>query len=106
MIVGAVFCVSAYVRHKRRRDDSLSQNLRWASTYKDNPTSEFNLHSISGRRTSDRYAANEHASSTDPFATHLAPNTAAEAKEDEQPQVYIGPPRDEDGHVLHSVEIL
>jgi len=33
-------------------------------------------------------------------------NAASEYGESKPPTVYIGPPRDEDGHELHSVEII
>ena len=59
----------------------------------------------------ESFPANGHSSSTDPFATNLAPiqhvdDNDEEVEEEDKPQVYIGPPRDEDGHELHNVEIL
>jgi len=45
------------------------------------------------------------SSSTDPFVTHLAPRQIERDDDEPAPQVYIGPPRDEDGHELHNVII-
>ena len=93
--------------------DMVSSNMRWAtSEYKDRPTDdEPNLaprrRESSSLPSYEDYPANAHSSSTDPFATHLAPKAPpADDDGEDQPQVYIGPPLDEDGHVLSDVNII
>lgn len=108
VLAAGTFFLYGYFRKKRHDNDRLTDNLRWASAYRDNPSAD--EPNIAPRRKSsyiEAYPANAHSSSTDPFSTHLAPlQHDDDEKEEEKPQVYIGPPRDEDGHVLHNVEIL
>ena len=90
-------------RRMLKHHEMVDDNIRWASEYKDSPP-EVNL---MARRESDRYEdfpASGVASSTDPFSTHLAVKTKQSDSLD--PQIYIGPPRDEDGHELHNVDII
>ena len=109
MATVAVFSVSLYRRRRsKERDESLTRMLFWSSNYRDRPEEEIN---IAPRRSStydDVYMASIAPSSTDPMATALAPNKPEilEEEEDDQPQVYIGPPRDEDGHELHQVDLV
>jgi hypothetical protein len=113
----------AWILVKRRgKRKYAAKSMRWGDSlyrdgYRDEPGSGIN---IAPRRSSSvydetsihDYSVSMHSSSTDPMATILAPKTPvapAEADDDEDPEprptVYIGPPRDEDGHVLHNVEI-
>lgn len=109
--VVAVFATTSYLRRRKRRRH-ISDRLRWNSRYRDEPDRD--QVNIAPRRSSyidEPYPANAHSSSTDPMATHLAIKKADAAVEspdeaEPQPQVYIGPPRDEDGHELHNVEII
>jgi hypothetical protein len=116
-----VYFVGSLVRRRRKRKDS-SKFFGWGDSlyrdgYRDEPGSGIN---IAPRRSSSVYdggtvhgnSVSMHSSSTDPMATALAPKPLAvpaeadDGKEPEpQPTVYIGPPRDEDGHVLHNVDI-
>lgn len=92
-----------YIRRRRRRN-SIGNNIRWATKYQDDP-SEVNL----APRRSSSLIFDQYSSSTDPFVTHLSSvNQAHDEDEEEEPepQIYIGPPRDEDGHVLHNVDII
>lgn len=118
----ASFSVLACVRRRRnRKDDELTKSLKWAASgYRDDPSNDGP--NIAPRRSSyidDAYPVKAHSSSTDPFTTHLAPKSRLPVDEEvitgspdvmddpvPQPQVYIGPPRDEDGHELHNVEII
>lgn len=99
-------------KYKRR-----SNRVRWGPGYSDEP-SKLNLAPRRSFAEPD-YPANTHISSTrDPItllpplhsatSSGIAVHFAGEEKADgeSQPQVYIGPPRDEDGNELHSVEIL
>jgi len=115
-----MFAGSIVVRRRRKRKD-FANSLRWADgLYRDEPGSgglnQVNIAPRRGSYVDEPYSASEHSSATDPMATHLAPKTTTSAavvvsdedEEDEpepQPTVYIGPPRDEDGHELHNVEI-
>jgi len=117
--VVAVASTSAYVRRRRAKSNNITDALRWSSNYRDDPNSGPNL---APRRSSiydEDYPANAHSSSTDPMVTHLAPKTTASMTgtrpdvaspsadgASSSPQVYIGPPRDEDGHELHNVQII
>ena len=97
------FYVVPYIRRKRRQK-SVGNNIRWATNYQDDP-SEVNL----APRRSSSLIFDQYSSSTDPFVTHLGSlNPTHEEDEDEEPepQIFIGPPRDEDGHVLHNVDII
>ena len=94
------------VRNRKRRNDSMSNGLHWGgSSYRDSPKVNLSPRRDSNFVTKEPqvdYPPSAHSSSRDPMATHLAPSQPAQS----QPQVYIGPPRDEDGHELHSVEIV
>lgn len=117
----AVFVGSA-LRRKQRKRKGLASSI-WGDSlyrdgYRDEPGSGIN---IAPRRSSSvyedainsrEYSVSMHSSSTDPMATVLAPKpptSPPDVDDDEEPEpqptVYIGPPRDEDGHVLHNVEI-
>jgi hypothetical protein len=93
-------------RNRKRRNDVSSNGMHWGSSYRDSPE-----RNISPRRESHYkndgsesvYPPSSHSSSRDPMATHLAPASQPRQKD---PEIYIGPPRDEDGHELHSVEIV
>jgi hypothetical protein len=120
IVVGGLF-VGILVR-RRRKHKYAAKSMLWGDSlyrdgYRDEPGSGIN---IAPRRSSSvydetsihDYAVSMHSSSTDPMATVLAPKAAAapaEADNEKDPEphptVYIGPPRDEDGHVLHNVEI-
>ena len=111
-----IYTIMQCLKGKRaRRQRSLKNGIQWDSSrglnggYKDEPAQpEVNL---SPRRESRMSQDMTPLSSRDPFAAHLAsPELAASLPlndaGDSGPQVYLGPPQDEDGHVLHSVEIL
>jgi hypothetical protein len=121
-----VTLVAAYaglvLRRKQRKRKGIAGSMPWGDSlyngYRDEPGSGIN---IAPRRSSSvyedaitnrEYPVSMHASSTDPMATVLAPKAPAapldvddDDEPEPQPTVYIGPPRDEDGHVLHNVEI-
>lgn len=95
--------VLPYVR-RRRRQSSVGNNIRWATKYQDDPA-EVNL----APRRSSSLIFDQYSSSTDPFVTHLSSVSQVHEEEEDdepEPQIYIGPPRDEDGHVLHNVDII
>jgi hypothetical protein len=116
-----------YVRRKRQRNRAVTGAINWASHYLDHPSDEPN---IAPRRRSTYTDVYEDSSSTDPMASAhiLAAQMVAQqdsspivsddeddytAEEEEtrnltnnEPQVYLGPPRDEDGHELHNVDIV
>jgi hypothetical protein len=97
------YYIVPYVRRRRRRK-TVGNNIRWASNYQDDPA-EINL----APRRSSSLIFDQYSSSTDPFVTHLGSliQTHEEDEDEEpEPQVFIGPPRDEDGHVLHNVDII
>ena len=110
------FAGKAFVRRYRKRKD-IANSLRWADgLYRDEPGGGgLNQVNIAPRRASyldETYSVKEHSSATDPMATHLAPATPPSVAEEDdvadpepEPQGYIGPPRDEDGHELHNVDI-
>ena len=115
-----MFTVNGCIKRKRfrRRRDGETSGLIWASKggYKDSAeTINFSPHK-SGY--SEDYMASFANPSRDPMATALAPDTTeADAVEsdassgghgdsDDEPQIFIGPPTDEDGHILHSVDII
>jgi hypothetical protein len=106
-----------YCRNKRRTTPK-DNRVRWGTGYSDEPSS-LNLAPRRSFAESD-YPVSTHISSTrDPMAAfHAKPRSTSSMTEgfplspqdadptDSVTQVYLGPPRDEDGHVLHSVEIL
>jgi hypothetical protein len=115
--------VGSALRRKHRKRKGLASSMLWGDSlyrdgYRDEPGSGIN---IAPRRSSSvyedaisnqEYPVSMHSSSTDPMATVLAPKAPVaplDVDDDEEPEpqptVYIGPPRDEDGHVLHNVEI-
>jgi hypothetical protein len=122
-ITALIFYRARTTRRKFRNDDT-GRAVEWSDNrYRDNPPEQLNL--APRRRGSvciekddellpnnntdqeDVYMASIVSPSRDPMATLLAPPPYAPDKDESQgPQVYIGPPRDEDGHVLHSVEII
>ena len=121
--VVAVFATVMACRNnkRRRRQSSKSSNnsnnrLRWGPAYSDND--DINLAPRQSFYDAEFPATTTMSSSRDPMAhlgaAHPANNNKSRnnnaADDDDQgppePQIYIGPPRDEDGHVLHSVEIL
>lgn len=90
--------------------------LMWSDkSFKDNVESiNFSPHRNSSY-VDDGYMASFASPSRDPMATAFAPepdqssySDASTGKPDidDEPQIFIGPPRDEDGHVLHSVDII
>lgn len=116
----AAFALNQRRRRKQREDKALSSSMRWNSDYSDKPEQQVN---IAPRRRStlteecadaeDVYMASVASPNRDPMATHLAPTIEVpEAKPEAQfedgdtPKIYIGPPRDEDGHELHSINII
>lgn len=117
VIVVSAYAFTYYNRRRKRRNRRVN-TVSWAASYRDEPSNAVNL---APRRMSysvdDTYPVSEHSSSRDPFATHLPPNSSTisevvgddqpdEFEDDHQPEIYIGPPRDEDGHELHNVEII
>ncbi|GKY97471.1 hypothetical protein MPSEU_000705500 [Mayamaea pseudoterrestris] len=105
---------------KRRRSTKTNARLRWGgpAAYSDD-NSDINLAPRQQSFYEGDYPASTHVSSTrDPMAQFGQSHAAAaasmhqgsvddgSARSEAEPQIYIGPPRDEDGHVLHSVEIL
>jgi hypothetical protein len=105
-----------YLRNRsRNRSDNTTNQLRWATQgYRDHETPEIN---IAPRRSfaESPIASRQHfSSSTDPMVYAGAHPDVEDAmssfsptnEELASPQVYIGPPRDEDGHELHNVEIF
>lgn len=103
--VVVLFSVQSLLRNRQRKKNMvLEESLRWSaatSGYRDQPDAN-----LAPRRSFADVKA--HASSTDPFATHLAQKAPAplEVEKTKEPEVYIGPPRDEDGHELHNVNII
>jgi hypothetical protein len=106
VVVLSLVLATVLIRNRRRKNDAASSGTRWGSSYRDSPE-----HNISPRRESSYkdkrsesvYPPSSHSSSRDPMATHLAPTSQPRQND---PEIYIGPPRDEDGHELHSVEIV
>jgi len=117
LLSGAVLVVAAVILYalktccKSSTKQERIMEKKWGSNrnlggYRDEPINSVNL---SPQRESDTIQF--HASSSrDPFASHLAPLPLlplnAAMAQDNGPQVFLGPPQDEDGHVLHSVEII
>jgi len=109
MAIVAVFSVNLYRRRRNKeRDESMTSMLFWSSSYRDRPEDAINIAPRRSSNYDDVYLASLALSSTDPMATVLAPSKpeVLDEEEDDQPQVYIGPPRDEDGHELHQVDLV
>ena len=114
LIVGLVLLAALLIRRRLRRKkvlETLSQSASVWKSYRDRP-SEVNI--APARRQSevmdnDDLYVQSISSSNAPMsmAAPVTPNgpDLLDA-DDEQPKIYIGPPRDEDGHELHNVEIL
>jgi len=113
-----MFMINSCVRRKRfsRRRDGESSGIIWANKkgYKDT-TETINFSPKAGYR--DDYMASFATPSRDPMATAFAPDmgdhvapasdtSAGPPEDDDETQIFIGPPTDEDGHVLHNVDIL
>ena len=119
----------ARTTRRKFKNDEVGRAVEWSDNrYRDNPPEQVNLaprrasvciendaqlpqqHHHSNTGQDDVYMASIASPSRDPLATLLAPSNPAsepnKQNESQGPQVYIGPPRDEDGHVLHSVEII
>jgi len=87
-----------YLRQRRRqqREQLHNSELSWASKYRDEDQ-EVNI----APRRSSVY--------DDVYMDSIRKNEPGDFLDDGDvppPQVYLGPPRDEDGHELHSVEII
>lgn len=107
-------CCMGPMEYSRENVDPYARRLRESAQegYRDEPVDHINL----APRRSSTVTNNEEfmhlaSSSRDPFASHLAnapPQNRAfgGGNQLDGPQVYLGPPKDEDGNVLHSVEIL
>jgi hypothetical protein len=125
ILIAALISYRARTTRRRFKNDDVGRAVEWSdSRYLDNPPEQINLaprrvsvciendvqlpHNGTNNVHEDVYMASIASPSRDPMATVLAPPPPqGPDKEDSQgPQVYIGPPRDEDGHVLHSVEII
>jgi hypothetical protein len=118
-----VFSVGRYIRRRKEENNAITGSLNWSHNYRDRPA-EINIAPMH----SDVYEqATEEAfsrSSRDPIAAHMGSTAARraaaaaqllqteqstdEVPDDlpEEPRIDIGPPIDEDGHVLHNVEIV
>lgn len=107
-IAGTGFVLRSYLRRRRLRHQNIPGSLRWAGDYSDHAP-EINLAPRRGSSLymkDEIYAANIATSSTDPMTTNLSPNKPDLLDDgDPQPQIYLGPPRDEDGHELHDVDV-
>eukprot|EP00522_Entomoneis_paludosa_P009396 CAMPEP_0172440214 /NCGR_PEP_ID=MMETSP1065-20121228/922_1 /TAXON_ID=265537 /ORGANISM="Amphiprora paludosa, Strain CCMP125" /LENGTH=675 /DNA_ID=CAMNT_0013188999 /DNA_START=26 /DNA_END=2053 /DNA_ORIENTATION=- len=121
-VVGIVgFVAKQFLDSHRTRKRHLDKNaLHWESSrslggYRDEPINEVNLSPRRESTTGPKESGIKRTpapSSRDPFASHLVvpPSPVstlnAAVADDSGPQVYLGPPQDEDGHVLHSVDII
>ena len=131
LVVGAVgwFFVKNCLRRRRfnRKNSGESSGLIWAQKggFKDDAAETVNFSPHKGGYSED-YMASFASPSRDPMATALAPDTMDSVYSDssaaplspssnshssfqitdDEPQIFIGPPTDEDGHELHNVDIL
>jgi hypothetical protein len=104
-----------FMRRRKLRTAVKANRLHWQSSYRDRPpeiniaprrASNFDEIYLSSLAQAGRDSTVIALSSRDPMATHFVPPPQPPQDIDEQPEVYIGPPRDEDGHVLHNVDII
>lgn len=126
--------VRYYRRRRKQRNAVVTSSLNWSSNYRDRPQEDINiapkrasLHvDVYERATEEAYAhrngSSSRISSAAPSLSHgstsISPSavqllkTEQHLSDDEQdddfdaPEVDIGPPRDEDGHELHNVDIV
>jgi hypothetical protein len=122
MAIVAVIVVLAiglvYYRQARRasaeRERTITNSIKWGSDYKDNDlthrsqTTQINLAPRSmiaksrfGRQNSTRSDRDEDAYMDAILKTPMKTGTSID-----KPEIFIGPPRDEDGHELHNVNII
>jgi hypothetical protein len=104
----SLILATVLIRHRKRRHDAASNGMHWGSSYRDSPERNISPRRDSLYKNKDSeslYPPSSHSSSRDPMATHLAPSSPSQFRQ-KDPEIYIGPPRDEDGHELHSVEIV
>ena len=119
IFVGLVCMVRRCCRHYRHNElqrslDPYARRLRESSQegYRDEPNINGNVNlsprssSLVNEEEAGRLATA--SSSRDPFASHLVmvPSQPPAHPEEGMHLLDLGPPKDEDGHVLHSVEIL
>jgi hypothetical protein len=130
------FGANSYRRRRKQRNAVVTNSMSWSSNYRDRPQQDINIapkraslhvdvyerateeaHTRSNRdnSTSGNSSAvasfSQGSSSISPSAVQLL-KTEQHLSDDEQddvfraPEVDIGPPRDEDGHELHNVDIV
>lgn len=123
-MVMSVFVVvlvhTARRRRKQRFNNEVTSSLFWSSGYSDNEPQETN---IAPKRASSMYMetpndvytdAVQHTSRRDMSIEMQSTKSSSVSsttepsndRPDDVPNLYIGPPRDEDGHELHNVEIV
>jgi hypothetical protein len=117
LLVTAVLVVLALVAHKqiqrrRMRNEIATNSSLWQNGFRDRPDDSVN---IAPRRQSDFSEIDYRRSmrsSRDPMLARLTRRSVEPVDEDvddeeeNEPKIYIGPPRDEDGHELHNVDII
>jgi hypothetical protein len=119
IVIVSAFVGAIYIRGRRRLSSRSSKTSpRWG--YRDDPANvnlaprRASMMESFARRSSFATPPDSKHSSRDPMATNIAPQGPSVDSDEEDhglhaqesPQVYIGPPRDEDGHELHNVEIV
>lgn len=111
-----VFVHTARRRRKQRFNNEVTSSLFWSSGYTDEPQ----VTNIAPKRASSLYQETSLDVYTEAVQTSRrdmaiemsttkssAANTEATSDQpDDVPKLFIGPPRDEDGHELHNVEIV
>jgi hypothetical protein len=105
VVVLSLVLATVLIRNRSKRRSETTNGLFRQSGYRDSPDINLSPHRmsvVSKKAMPETYSASSHSSSRDPMATHLAPRQPPQS----QPEIYIGPPRDEDGHELHSVDIV
>lgn len=130
IVVVAAFSTKRYQQRRRERNHAVTSSINWQRNYRDEPSEEINIAPKRGSVLSDDQVYEQatiqarRRSSQDPLVAAAArTNNIASAVEmvktelalaeedgdladDKDPEIYIGPPRDEDGHELHNVEIV
>jgi hypothetical protein len=104
------FICRRHYRNQITRNDIATDSALWGNSYRDRSDDTIN---IAPRRQSDFSEAEYRKtirSSRDPMLARLSQRRIETLDEDDdeedEPKIYIGPPRDEDGHELHNVEII
>lgn len=130
----ALFAVRHRSARRRRHQDHVNQSLFWAGGYRDN-TEDQDAVNIAPKRSSvfgtdtvydsairssssgqavlqrrqQKTGSSSQSNATEEQQGVELTDTSTEEEEDAvppEPKIYLGPPRDEDGHELHNVEIV